>query len=360
MPTHTPSSASEAVPETVSGAAPKVDSQADSQAAERARAVIRAEAEGLQALADELVGEKAEAFARAVELITECDRHLVVAGVGKSGHIGQKLAASFASTGTPSFFMHPTEASHGDLGMLVPGSVVLAISNSGESRELADVLGFCRRARIPVVGITRAPLSSLGRASTVVLELPRRAEACVNRLAPTTSTAMTLALGDALVVAAMERRGFTSTDFGRRHPGGKLGRRLQTVAEWLAANPDEVPVVAPDASAQEVVFAITQGRNGCVAVASGDDNDGDGDGSSGVFEGIITDGDLRRAMTPDFFGLRARDIMTADALTLVPRMTMGEAVDQLAARRVQVAFVLEGEVPVGLVNTKALAAQGYM
>lgn len=319
-------------------------------AAARARQVIRTEADGLSALAEALTGERAKAFAQAVETITACERHLVVVGVGKSGHIGQKLAASFASTGTPSFFMHPTEASHGDLGMLVPDSVVLAISNSGETRELSDVLDYCRRTHITVIGMTGSTDSSLTRASQIVLTLPKRAEACVNRLAPTTSTTMTLALGDALVVAVMDRRGFTATDFGRRHPGGKLGRSLQTVGEWLAAHRHDVPTIGPDAPMQDVIPAITEGMNGCVAVVS----------DSGEFAGIITDGDLRRAMSPDMFDTSASDIMTTDAFSLSLDMTMGKAVEQLVDRRVSVAFIIDAGKPVGLVNTKALAAQDYL
>lgn len=322
-------------------------------AVEWAQFVIRTEAAGLDALADALIGPRADDFTRAVSLVAQCERHLVVVGVGKSGHIGQKLAASFASTGTPSFFMHPTEASHGDLGMVVPGSVVLAISNSGESQELADVLGYCRRNSIPVIGITTSVDSTLGRGSDVVLRLPKRAEACVNRLAPTTSTTMTLAMGDALVVAIMDQRGFTATDFGRRHPGGKLGRRLQTVGEWLVANPHDIPHVTPDTAFQDVIMSITEGQNGCVAVV---ENPND----QAVFSGIITDGDLRRAMKPGVFDRTAADIMTVDALSLRTDMTMGQAVDHLVSRRVATAFILDDQRPIGLVNIKALAAQGYL
>jgi len=323
------------------------------EATERGQRVIQIEADGLLALAASLTDERADAFEHSVALITNCDRHLVVVGVGKSGHIGQKLAASFASTGTPSFFMHPTEASHGDLGMLMPGCVVLAISNSGESRELADVLSFCRRSKISVIGITAAPESSLGRGSNIVLQMPKHPEACPNRLAPTTSTTMALALGDALVVAAMEQRGFTSADFGQRHPGGKLGRRLQTLDDWLAANPHDVPHVTPDTSAEDVVMAISKGQNGCVAVIE--------DSRSGpVFVGMITDGDLRRAMTPDFFKLSAADIMTAKPLTLRRDQTMGQVIDVLVDRRIATAFIVDDGQTLGLVNTKTLAVQGYI
>lgn len=325
-------------------------SQGDIDPVDRARQVIRTEAEGLIALSESLTGDRADAFQSAVEMIARCQRHLVVVGVGKSGHIGQKLAASFASTGTPSFFMHPTEASHGDLGMLVPDCVVLAISNSGETRELSDVLDYCRRTGIAVIGLTGSTDSSLTRASEIVLNLPRREEACVNRLAPTTSTTMTLAMGDALVVAVMDQRGFTSTDFGLRHPGGKLGRSLQTVGEWLGAHPHDVPTVRRESPMQDVILTITEGLNGCAAVVT----------EAGQFCGIITDGDLRRAMSPDMFDLKADDIMTADAFSLNPDMTMGKAVDHLVDRHISVAFILEDGCPIGLVNTKVLAAQDYL
>jgi len=325
----------------------------ESDAAKRARNVIQIEADGLLALAEGLIDERAEAFERAVSLLTHCERHLIVVGVGKSGHIGQKLAASFASTGTPAFFMHPSEASHGDLGMVSKGCIVLAISNSGESRELKDVLNFCQRSDIAVIGITCTAESTLGRESNIILEMPNRPEACLNRLAPTTSTTMTLALGDALVVATMERRGFTSTDFGQRHPGGKLGRRLQTAEEWLAANPHDIPSVTPDTPARDVVMAITEGQNGCVAVVFGASE-------APELLGIITDGDLRRAMGANFFEKVASDIMTSNPLSLQPEQTMGQIVELLLFRRVATAYIIRDNRPIGLINTKTLATQGYL
>jgi len=316
----------------------------------QARRVILAESESLVALADSLVGAKADAFNAAVTAISECQGHLIVVGVGKSGHIGQKLAASFASTGTPSFFMHPTEASHGDLGMVTTSSVVLAISSSGESQELANVLGYCRRLSVPVIAITQKSDSSLSRNSTIVLEIPEREEACVNGLAPTTSTTMTLALGDALVVAVMDRRNFTPEDFGRRHPGGKLGRRLQKIRDWIAENAQVIPRVSLDTSAQDLILAMTKGQNGCVAVMD----------EASIFAGIITDGDLRRAMSPGIFDLAAKDLMTAGGVSFDPEQTMGEAIDLLFEKKIGVAFVLENGRPIGLINTKTLALQGYI
>ena len=311
--------------------------------------VVRAEAEALDALAKIMAEpEAAEAFARAVDIILATRGHLVVAGVGKSGHIGLKIAASFASTGTPAFFMHPTEASHGDLGMITANCAVLAISNSGEAVELIDVLHYCARVGVPVIGVTRAADSPLARGSTVVLRLPAAPEACINGLAPTTSTTATLALGDALVVATMAERGLTETEFGRRHPGGKLGRGLKTVGEWLAHNPHDVPTVAFDAPLQEVVVATSEGRQGCVAVMR-----------EGAFAGMITDGDLRRAMAPDMFSRTAADIMTENPVTLSEDMAMRDVMEMLTRLRLNSAFVLRGGKPVAVVDIKTLLATGY-
>ncbi|MGB6228938.1 MAG: KpsF/GutQ family sugar-phosphate isomerase [Litorimonas sp.] len=314
--------------------------------------VIRMEADSLRMLGDALQSDpaRAERFSAAVDVVLATEGHLIVVGVGKSGHVGQKLAASFASTGTPAFFMHPTEASHGDLGMVTDSCAVLALSNSGESREMVDVLRYCARAGVPVIGMTRDAVSTLGRASDVVLELPPLDEACINGLAPTSSTTAMLALGDALVVAVMAEKGVSRDDFGRRHPGGKLGRGLQTVGEWRAAHPHDPPTVAEGAAIQEVVHAVSAGRSGCVAVVSED----------GAFRGMITDGDLRRAMTPGVFDRTAADIMTTGALTLGDEMRMSEVVERLSARLIGNAFILEDGRPVGVLNLKDLVVQGYV
>ena len=316
---------------------------------EEAIRVVRCEAAGLEALAETLAQpEHAKAFSDALDLVVKAEGYLVVVGVGKSGHIAQKLAASFASTGTPAFFMHPTEASHGDLGMLTPASVVLAISNSGESRELVDVLHYCRKAGIPVIGLTRSAASSLGEASTVVLELPEAEEACPNRLAPTTSTTLALAMGDALVVAAMRAKGVTRTDFGNRHPGGKLGRELHTVEDWMRLHPEDVPTVEASASAADVVSAVSEGQQGCVAVIE-----------DGRFVGMITDGDLRRALEPGFFDRTAADMMTADPVTFSPSQAMGQVVETMRERKLGNGFVVNDGKPVAVLNIKSLLIQGY-
>lgn len=310
-----------------------------------ARNVIRIEREALEQLEQTLD----ENLAHAADVIMATDRHVIIAGVGKSGHIGQKIAASFASTGTPSFFLHPTEASHGDLGMIVPGSVVIAISYSGESRELVDLLRYCRGNDVPVIGMTRAPDSTLGRSANVLLTLPTVAEACPNGLAPTSSTTMALALGDALTIVLMARRGFSREEFGFRHPGGKLGRSLQTAADYLADHTDHLPTVNDAARVEDVILAIAEGRKGCVAVLD----------SHGRMVGMITDGDLRRAMLSGNL-VNAAGIMTTSPRTISPDERMSAVIKRLTEHRISNAFVVEDERPIGLVDMKDLLAEGYV
>jgi len=310
------------------------------------RDVIAAEQKGLQALSSLLDAE----FSRAVDLVLGTKDYLIVVGVGKSGHIGQKIAASFASTGTPSFFMHPTEASHGDLGMVSDNSTILAISNSGESRELRDVLNYARKNAIDVIGMTKNAQSTLGKAARVLLRLPDTPEACPNGLAPTTSTTNTLALADALVVATMTKRGFSADDFGRRHPGGKLGLQLQTVEDWLETHNIDVPRVTDADAMQAVVMTISEGRLGCAAVTDED----------GLFLGLITDGDLRRAMDRDFFDKSASDIMTKNPASLDKSMRISDVVSLFAQKRISNAFILENGRPIGIIDMKTLLEEGYL
>lgn len=308
--------------------------------------VIALEAKALLALSESLP----ESFDAAVELVLSTQTYVVVVGVGKSGHIGRKIAASFASTGTPSFYMHPTEASHGDLGMISPGCSILAISNSGESAELRDVTRFAASLDVPILAITAKANSTLGRAATVALVIPTAAEACPNGLAPTTSTTCTLAMGDALVVAAMTARGFSLDDFGRRHPAGRLGSGLRTVREYLEEQSEKTPFVHMDASMTETILEITSGAKGCVAVVDSD----------GQFAGMITDGDLRRAMGPNMMTLTAANIMTADPLTLSPDMRMRDVTQLFATRRIGNAFVVEHGTIMGQIDLKMMVAQGYV
>lgn len=313
---------------------------------ELARNTIRIERDAL----DQLEAAIGPSIAEAADLIMATDRHVIVAGVGKSGHIGQKIAASLASTGTPSFFLHPTEASHGDLGMVVPGSVVIAISYSGESRELVDLLRFCKSNAIPLIGMTRSADLTLGRASDVLLQMPVVAEACPNGLAPTSSTTMALALGDALTIVLMDRRGFSHEDFGSRHPGGKLGRSLQTAGDYIEARSDDMPIIGVAAGVHEVIMAVSEGRKGCVGVTD----------MSGKLVGMVTDGDIRRAMLAGKLTGTAEDIMTANPRTLSPEDRMSAVIKTFTERRISNAFVTKDGRPVGIIDMKDLLAEGYV
>ena len=313
----------------------------------RARQVIRLNVEALQALEASLD----DSLARACEIILSRPGYLVVTGMGKSGHIGGKIAATLASTGTNAFFVHPAEMSHGDLGMLRKDVTLLAISNSGESRELRDPLIYCQREGIPVIGITQRPNSFLGRSSAVCLTLPQVAEACPNGLAPTTSTLMTLAMGDALAMVLMDRRGFTAEDFGLHHPGGKLGMSLQSVRDWMGDRPPAPATVPLSATFAEVVSAITEGRKGAVAVLNGD----------GTLGGIVTDGDVRRAFSRgDVTGLVAADVMSPRPKVIGPDARMSDAIDLMTQNRIATLLVVEDDRPVAIVHIAELMQAGYV
>jgi arabinose-5-phosphate isomerase len=313
---------------------------------DRAREVVRLNIEALQALERTIDG----ALARACDVILSRPGYVVVTGMGKSGHIGGKIAATLASTGTNAFFVHPAEMSHGDLGMLRHDTTLLAISSSGESRELRDPLIFCQRNDIPVIGMTQRGTSFLARMSAVPLIMPSVAEACPNGLAPTTSTLMTLALGDALAMVLMDRREFTAQDFGLHHPGGSLGMSLQSVREWMGDNHAPPATVALDADFSVVVSAITAGRKGAVAVLNVD----------GTLAGIITDGDVRRAFANNIATIVAGDIMSSNPITVSPEQRMSDVVDLLAANRIANLFVVEHERPVAIVHVAELMQAGYV
>jgi len=309
------------------------------------RNVIRRELKGLEALVASLDA----TFVKAVEAILENQGHLIVVGLGKSGHIGRKIAASFASTGTPAFFLHPTEAAHGDLGMITTDSLLLGISNSGESDEVNGVMTFAKTLGARTLAITGTPESSLAKTVDAALILPSAEEACPNNLAPTTSTTLTLALGDALCVAVMVERGFTAEEFGERHPAGKLGFGLQKLGAYLSSQSEKLHLVGPDAKMPEVIMGMTSGGKGCVGVT--DDR--------GLI-GIITDGDLRRAMSDDIMLKTAADIMTADPFVLSPDMRIKEAVAAFTSRKIGNAFVVDGSKILGLLDLKTLLATGYV
>ena len=312
----------------------------------RAREVIRLNIEALQALERTVDA----SLARACDIILSRPGYVVVTGMGKSGHIGGKIAATLASTGTNAFFVHPAEMSHGDLGMLRGDTTLLAISNSGESRELRDPLLFCERNDIPVIGMTQRGSSFLARHSAVPLIMPSVAEACPNNLAPTTSTLMTLALGDALAMVLMDRRGFSAMDFGMHHPGGSLGMSLQSVREWMGDNHAPPPTVPMDAAFADVVARITEGRKGAVAVLDAD----------GTLAGMITDGDIRRAFAQDIASITAADIMSRSPITVSPDQRMSDVVDLLTANKISNLFVVRDGRAVAIVHVAELMQAGYV
>ena len=290
-----------------------------------ARRVIRREAEALEMLADSLDA----GFAAAVALIMEAKGRVIVSGMGKSGHVARKIAATFASTGTPAQFVHPAEASHGDLGMVMKGDVALVLSNSGETPELADIIGYTRRFDIPLIGVASRAESTLLRQADVALLLPPAAEACDTGIVPTTSTTMTLALGDALAIALMEHRQFTPEHFKVFHPGGKLGARLAKVRDLMNG---DAPLVRHDTAMSEALLSMSAKGFGVVGVTDGD----------GYLQGIITDGDLRRHMA-GLLDLTAGDVMTAAPRTIGPEALAEKAVRIMNDKKITCLFVVDPE-----------------
>jgi len=311
---------------------------------EAARRVLAVEGDALGALARSLD----QRFSRAVDLILQAEGRVIVSGMGKSGHIANKVAATLASTGTPAQFVHPGEASHGDLGFITRKDAALLISNSGKTSELTDIIEFTRRAGIPLIAITGGAESALAQHSDVALILPAAPEACPMGLAPTTSTTMQLALGDALAVAVMKRRGFTADDYRVLHPGGSLGRRLVRVADIMHTG-TELPLVARDAVMSDVLLEMTSKRFGCVGVTN----------EAGGLLGVITDGDLRRHMQSDLLKRRAHEVMTGKPRLVRSGALGGEALRLMNQHAVPVTclFVIEDDAvgsatpkPVGIVH----------
>ncbi len=307
---------------------------------------IRAEARALDTLAEALAGALKEAFVQAAELLAETKGRVIVSGMGKSGHVARKIAATLASTGTPAVFVHPAEASHGDLGMIVERDCVLAISRSGETRELSDLLYHCRRIGVPIIGMTFKAESSLAAASTAAQVLPEGGEASEEAPAPTISTTMCLALGDALAVALLKARGFTADYFGAIHPGGKLGAALKRVRDIMREGTSD-PLIAPNTPVPDMLKAMSVGGIGAVGVIEG-----------GKLIGIVTDGDLRRKLTPDMFAKDARAIMTARPLTIAPTAPIADAIAIMNEKRITLLFAVEDGRPVGVVHMHDLLAAG--
>ncbi len=312
-----------------------------------ARRVLRTEAAALELLAQALD----DALPRALDLLTrDGGGRVIVTGMGKSGHVGRKIAATLASTGTPAQYVHPGEASHGDLGMITAHDAVLALSNSGETAELSDVIDYSRRFAIPLVVVTARPGSALAQAGDLTILLPDAAEACPHGLTPTTSTTMMLALGDALAVALLERKGFSADDFKTFHPGGKLGRKLLHVADLMHEG-EALPLIAADRAMSEALLVMTTKRFGCVGVTD----------PAGRLAGIVTDGDLRRHMEPGLTERRVSAVMTAGPRTVRAGTLAAEALRIMNERSITTLFVVDAERrPVGILHVHDLLRAGVV
>jgi arabinose-5-phosphate isomerase len=319
------------------------------QAAASAARTLEIECKGLDAARQALSGELGGSFLAAARLIQSVTGNVIITGMGKSGHVGHKIAATLASTGTPSHFVHPAEASHGDLGMVRDDDVVLALSWSGETPELSDIVAHTRRFRIPLIAITSRRGSALGSAADVTLCLPISQEACPNGLAPTTSTTMQLAIGDALAIFLLEQRGFTATDFQRYHPGGKLGARLLNVAKLMHTG-DNLPVVPATASLSEAIVEMTSKRFGIAGVV----------GPNGDLAGVLTDGDLRRAFKQGFADKPVTEAMSRRPQTVTPSMLAASALAQMNESRITCILVVEEKKLVGLIHIHDLLRAGVV
>lgn len=309
-----------------------------------AREVLAREVEGLKAVSETLDG----SFIELVEKIASLKGRVIVSGMGKSGHIARKIAATLTSTGTPAHFVHPSEASHGDLGVITADDLVMCLSNSGETHELRDIIAYTRRFSIPLVALVRRDASVLADAADIAIVLPPIPEASPTG-APTTSTTMMVAFGDALAVALMEKKGFTRDDFGIYHPGGKLGTQFLRVSALMHAG-KELPVVKPADKMQDVLIVMTAKRFGSAAVVD----------AKGELAGIITDGDLRRHMSPKLTAMTAKEVMTKNPITVTPEMLAAEALGIMNGKSITALFVLEGRKPVGILHVHDILRAGVM
>lgn len=312
---------------------------------ERAQTVIQTEIAGLAELQKTLN----QNFAATISLLMKTKGRVIVTGIGKSGHVARKLAATFASTGTPAQYVHPGEASHGDLGMITSDDAVLAISNSGEAPELGDIIAYAKRFAIPVIAITKNLQSSLGSAADVVLQLPDAAEACPMGLAPTTSTTMSLALGDALAVCLLEQKGFSPEQFREIHPGGKLGQRLMRV-EKLMHTGAELPLVKPEDLMSSVLITISSKKFGCAGVID----------KRGKLLGVITDGDMRRHMSDNFLTLSATEVMTPNPRTISSKALAAEALGIMNQKSITTLFVIDDDELQGIIHIHDCLRAGVM
>jgi arabinose-5-phosphate isomerase len=317
------------------------------QAVASATRTLQLETEGLSALKAALAGELIDNFAEALQILRNCRGRIIVTGMGKSGHVAQKTAATLSSTGTPAYFVHPSEASHGDLGMITPADVIVAFSWSGETVELGNIVSYSRRFAVPLIAVTSNPGSTVAQAAELVLALPQVKEACPHGLAPTTSTVMQLALGDCLAIALLESKGFTARDFKTLHPGGQLGARLKFVGDLMHKD-DRLPLAPSHAAMAEAIVVMTEKALGCLGVVDG----------QGKLVGIITDGDLRRHMGDGLLAKCAADIMTAGPKTVTPDILASAALELCNASSITALFVVEDGRPVGVIHIHDLLRAG--
>ena len=315
---------------------------------EQAKKVLKIEAEAISALTERIN----ESFVKAVDLIFFCKGKIVVTGVGKSGLIGQKIASTLASTGTPSFFMHPAEGIHGDLGMLSKNDVVIAISNSGESNEISQIIPVVKRMGLPLISMTGNHSSTLAKSGDAVLDVSVKEEACPLGLAPTASTTATLAMGDALAVAVLDKRGFNKEDFALLHPGGSLGKRLLVRVSDLMHTGEAIPLVTENTVMKVALFEITSKRLGVTGVID----------DEGFLEGAITDGDLRRAMEKglDVLNKKASEIMTRNPKKVDTDALAAEALQKMEQHSITSLFVVDGEKVAGIVHLHDLLKAGVV
>lgn len=299
------------------------------------RRVLDLESAALQALG----GALDQAFVDTLDFLGTVSGRIIVTGMGKSGHVARKMAATLASTGSPALFVHPGEASHGDLGMITKQDAVVALSNSGNTAELGDIVAYCRRFGIPLVGITARADSALADDANIALILPQVDEACPMGLAPTTSTTMMMALGDAVAIALLERKGFSSHDFQMLHPGGSLGHQLLRVADVMRGK-DEMPLCGPATSIADAILIMTNRTFGCVGVTDNTER----------LVGIVTDGDLRRHMAPNLLELSAAEVMTEGVKTISSHSLAAEALGVMNDNNITSLFVVEDELPTGIVR----------
>jgi arabinose-5-phosphate isomerase len=318
-----------------------------SAAVQSALRTLDAEASGVIALAAALQSDLGEAFSRAADLILGAKGRLIITGLGKSGHIGRKIAATFASTGTPAFFVHAAEASHGDLGMITADDVILALSWSGEQPEMKNLITYAKRFRIALVAMTADSASTLAQAAEVSLVLPKAREACPHNLAPTTSSLMLLALGDALAIALLEGRGFTSVDFSVLHPGGKLGAMLKYTRDLMHSG-NAVPLKPLGTRMSDALVEMTSKGFGCVGIVD----------ARGHVVGIVTDGDLRRHMRSDLMTASVDEVMTRNPKTIGADLLASEALELLNSSKITALIVTEAKKPVGIVHLHDLLRAG--